>query len=431
MRRLLVSWSLAALALVVAAVAPGVASAVTYAPVDRPGPAFDVSQAALDASLSCSPGVDNAARAPVLLVPGTGATPVDNYSWNYEPQFKALGIPWCAVTLPQHANGDIQVAGEYVANAIRTLHRRAGRRIAIIGHSQGGMVPRWALRFWPDTRAMVDDMIGFAPTNHGTAVAGLACGSGCSAADWQQSNKSNFIKALNSYQETFPGISYTDVYTHFDEEVQPNSDSSGTSSLHGGGGQIANIAVQDVCPTDVVEHLGIGTYDNVAYNIAIDALDHPGPADPQRIPATVCLTPLMPGVSPITGPGAGLQALIDDETSPSTKLPAEPPLACYVMASCPAAVQPAKGVGGSRRRCSRPHGLFVRLPVPRHSRIVRAVVRVDGRVARRVHGRRLVRIGLPVLHAGRHRVRVLMTTSGGRRVVVTRRYLVCGLAKLA
>ncbi len=88
-------------------------------------------------------------------VPGTGATPKDNFSWNYEPALSARHIPWCAVSLPDAGNNDIQVAGQYLVYSIRTMYARAGRPIGIIGHSQGGMAPRWALRFWPDTLPMV------------------------------------------------------------------------------------------------------------------------------------------------------------------------------------------------------------------------------------------------------------------------------------
>jgi hypothetical protein len=309
-------------------------SAAAYAPVTEPGPALSPAPALLRASLSCSPGVVNASRAPVLLVHGTGSDVKSNWSWTYEPALDKLHIPWCAVQLPDHANGDIQTNGEYVVYAIRTVYARAGRRIAIIGHSQGGMLPRWALRFWPDTRHMVDDMIGFAPTNHGTTVARTTCQQSCSAADWQQRDDSRFIAALNSGQETFPGISYTDVYTHTDEEVQPNMNDHGSSSLHGGGGRITNVATQEICPRDTYEHLAIGTIDPVAYAIAVDALDHPGPADAKRIDRAVCGAQFQPGVDPATFPQNAAAALADLETSPATDIPAEPPLRCYVTASC-------------------------------------------------------------------------------------------------
>src|SRR5665213_3046609 len=108
-----------------------------------------------------------------------------------------------------------------MVSAIRTMYSRAGRRVSIIGHSQGGMVGRWALRFWPDTRTMVDDLIGIAPSNNGSILARVTCQNGCSPADWQQSSGSHFLTALNSDQETFPGISYSVILSRYDEEAVP------------------------------------------------------------------------------------------------------------------------------------------------------------------------------------------------------------------
>jgi triacylglycerol esterase/lipase EstA (alpha/beta hydrolase family) len=337
--------------LVCAFFATASAQAITYAPVDKAGPPLSVPQSTLDASLECNGTL--AGHTPVLLVPGTGSNPHSNFSWNWEPALEKLGIPWCGVTLPKNALGDIQVAGEYVVNAIRAMHTAAGGKISIIGHSQGGMLPRWALRFWPDTRALVDDQIGFAPSNHGTTGAEFLCSISCAAADWQQSDRSEFIKALNSYQETFPGISYTEVYTHTDEVVTPNSDDSGSSSLHGGRGEITNEAIQQICPLDLDEHLAIGTQDNVAYALAVDALSHPGPANPAAIPSSVCSQPLMPGINPATylldSGSAGADLLANTLAAPAVK--SEPPLRCYVTASCP---ESAKGEGasaGRKRKC--------------------------------------------------------------------------------
>ena len=358
----------AAVASAAALALPASAAAITYAPVNQPGPALSVPQSALDASLLCTGDVAGASRAPVLLVPGTGSNPPHNFGWNWEPALNQLGIPWCAVTLPKNALGDVQEAGEYVVNAIRTMYARAGRKIAIIGHSQGGMLPRWALRFWPDTRAMVDDDIGFAASNHGTTGSQFVCNLPCPEAFWQQSDTAQFIKALNSYQETFPGISYTEVYSHTDEIVTPNSDDNGSSSLHGGGGEIENEAVQEICPTDLNEHNALGTVDNVAYALAIDALDHAGPANPSRISQSVCTQPFMPGVNPATGltdaASTAADLLANIATYPGVT--AEPPLKCYVTASCPASGVAAKkakcrkkgrrhAVAGKKRRCKKRH----------------------------------------------------------------------------
>ena len=330
---------------------PATASAIDYAPVNTPGPPLIVPQSDLDSSLACN-GNLAAGPTPVLLVHGTGSNPHDNFSWNWGPALNDLGTAWCTVALPGNGMDDIQVGGEYVVNAIRTMHALAGRRISIIGHSQGGMIPRWALRFWPDTRSMVDDQIGLAPSNHGTASAQFTCLPDCAPAIWQQRDDSQFIKALNSHQETFAGISYTEIYSHLDLIVTPNFDDTGSSSLHTGDGQITNVAVQDVCPLDVSDHLLVGIQNLVAYDLAIDALEHPGPADPARAKASdpgIC-TPLalMPGIDPLTGPAAAATAAANLLATIATypRVPAEPALACYVTAGCgqapPAAGQATK-----------------------------------------------------------------------------------------
>ena len=102
------------------------------------------------------------------------------------------------------------------------MHSAAGRKIGVLGFSQGGMVPRWAFRFWPDTRAMVDDDIGLDASNHGTQNSEFcAAVKSCPAAFWQQRASAEFIKALNSFKETFAGISYTEIYSRNDEVVTP------------------------------------------------------------------------------------------------------------------------------------------------------------------------------------------------------------------
>jgi hypothetical protein len=273
-----------------------------------------------------------------MLIPGTGATPAENWSWTYQPALDKLGIPWCTLELPEHNTADIADNAQYVTHAIRVMHAAAGRKISLIGHSQGGMLPRTALRWWPDTRAMVDDVIGFAASNHGTLQAVATCTQSCDKAAWQQRADSQFIAALNSPQETFPGISYTNVYTRTDEIVTPSQDDTGSSSLHGGGGAIENVAIQEVCALNVFEHYTIGTVDNTAYMLAIDALNHDGPAVPSRIDPLSCLTLLMPGINLLTFAQDAVTALAAVATFQGTPVGAEPPLRCWMLAA---------GCGGS------------------------------------------------------------------------------------
>jgi triacylglycerol esterase/lipase EstA (alpha/beta hydrolase family) len=291
-----------------------------------------VEAAKLRQALSCTENLANATRAPVLLVPGTMVTPHEHFSWNYMRSFDQMGWPYCSVTTPKNASGDMQIAGEYVVHAIRTMHKVSGRRIALLGGSQGGSLPRWALRFWPDTRAMVDDHIGLAPTNHGGQAIARFCVPNCAPAIWQQIWGSDFMLAMNSGQQTFPGISYTEVYSHHDRVVTPADDDTGASSLHGGGGRITNVALQDICPANTADHNQTASYDPVGYALAIDALTHDGPADPVRIDGAVCTQLFPPGVDPATFPTAyaHANAVIWYQLITADRTDEEPPLRCYV-----------------------------------------------------------------------------------------------------
>jgi triacylglycerol esterase/lipase EstA (alpha/beta hydrolase family) len=325
--------ALEVVSMVVPATSAAGAQAFSYAPVNRPGPPLGVPAAALAQSLTCTGDMAGADRAPVLLVPGTWATPREQYGWNYMRAFDALGWPYCTVTTPKYAMGDMQISGEYVVHAIRTMYERSGRRIAVLGGSQGGSLPRWALRFWPDTRSMVEDHVGLAPTNHGGQGLVTLCAPNCAPALWQQLYQSNFVRAMNSGQETFPGISYTEAYTHQEQFATPASDDTGTSSLHGGGGRIVNVALQDVCPVHLADHFKAVTYDAVGYALAIDALTHDGPADPARIDRAVCAEEFQPGVDPVTFPATWVKlgATVMSRQATAEREEEEPPLRPYVM----------------------------------------------------------------------------------------------------
>lgn len=130
-------------------------------------------------------------------------------------------------------------------------------------------MPRFALRFWPDTRHFIRHLIAFSPSNHGTLTADTACSViPCAPSLQQQRLYSDFICALNSYQETFSGISYTNILTRTDEIILPRTSSELIEKT-----QVRNIYIQDLCPFRLFsEHLAVGTYDYCAYVLAISAL---------------------------------------------------------------------------------------------------------------------------------------------------------------
>ena len=358
-----------------------------FAPVDSPAPGLSVPERRLAAAVGCSGGVERAPRAPVLLVHGTSLTREENWSASYGPALSSLGIPWCAVALPDRATGDIQTHAEYVVHAIRQMRRRAGRRIAIVGASQGGMLPRWAFRFWPDTRAMVDDVVALAPPNHGTSRGHLPCRSTCRPAHWQQLSGSRFIRALNSSKETFQGISYTNVYTRLDEVVTPPE----SAELHTGDGRITNVAVQEICPVDLADHVTLALANATGFALAMDALARDGPADVATVGARGCAQPRIPGFDAARLASFTASYLANREAGVAP-VRAEPPLRCYVTVACPRAgaallrlrlaVSPRRVIAGRRVRLR----VLVRVRVARRLRAVRGAV-VDAAGRRHVTGR--------------------------------------------
>lgn len=128
--------------------------------------------------------------------------------------------------------------------------------------------------------------------------------------------------------------------------MQPNTGPDPSSGLYTGDGQITNVAIQQICPTDLNEHLAVGTTDPVAYALAVDALTHPGPAAPASIPKSVCSQLYMPGVNPldvntemqVLAGAPGLLSVpvgsLAYTTSGAPEDYREPPLACYVYVDC-------------------------------------------------------------------------------------------------
>lgn len=304
----------ALVALSMALAAPAVVHAVE--------PRLNTPAAKLEAALTCHGELVDSKRTPVLLVHGTNVTREENWDWSYARGLDAQKIPWCAPQIPLRATGDLQDNVEYVVYATKFMARKAGRRISIVGASQGGMLPRWMLRFWPSTRKMVDDMIGVVPSNHGTDAAG--CEATCQPAGHQQSTGSNFLKALNAKRETWSGVSYTNIVTKRDTVVVPYT----SGELTTGAGRITNVATQDVCPTDLLEHILTPTIGTVAFALMLDALNRGGPANASHVKRRGCLQPAIGGQDLLGG--ARALVTVTEGRGKAAPTSSEPPLRCYV-----------------------------------------------------------------------------------------------------
>jgi triacylglycerol lipase len=325
----------AAVAALAVAVLAAVIPAAAVAAAEEPE--LSVDEQTLDAALEC-PDELVAEHDPVLLVHGTGPTPRENFGWNLLPQLEADGFDVCTVELPSRALGDIQVASEFVVHAVRAIHGRTGGQVDIAGHSQGGLEPRWAMAWWPSIRPMVGDLVTFASPHHGTVVTDVACvASRCWPAVHQMRPGSAFLTALHA-QEDLSEVDVTSLGSVMDELVQPPE----TIVLEGA----SNIILQDVCPGRPVTHLSI-VADALAYALLLDAFDHDGGADPDRLPDDICLQGMIDEAGPedlltldmLFGFLDG--TALDPDVPRSLLTEEEPPLAPY--ATAPAGDEEAEG----------------------------------------------------------------------------------------
>ncbi len=230
---------------------------------------------------------------PVVLVHGTLGNSVDNWL-GLAPYLKSRG--YCVYSLDYgqlpgvplfHGLGPIDKSAEQLAVFVdKVLAATGAAKADLVGHSQGGMMPRYYLKFLGGA-AKVDALVGLAPDNHGTDLDGLthllpyfpgaedllkATTPGLA----DQITGSAFLTKLNVGGDTVPGVRYTVIATKYDEVVTPWR----TQYLSGSG--VRNVLLQDLCPLDLSEHLAIGLFDRIAFHEVANALD------PAHATATTC-----------------------------------------------------------------------------------------------------------------------------------------------
>jgi hypothetical protein len=248
------------------------------------------------ATLHCQGDLAHSPHPPVLLIPGTGVTAEENWSWGYEHALRQRGEGVCTIDLPQRSTVDMQDSLPITAAAIRAVSRRAGgRRIATIGHSQGAAQAVLALRFWPKLARHVDDVIGLSGAyDRGSAAIAGDCAQRCIPPFWQFVPGSMMLRSLAT-RAMPPGPSVTAIGTLYDTVVTPQP---AANFVPGG----RSMQIQDICPdrrfANGLDHIHMAA-DAVAYALAIDALDHPGPADPARVSRLTCAQDIFPGADPV------------------------------------------------------------------------------------------------------------------------------------
>jgi triacylglycerol esterase/lipase EstA (alpha/beta hydrolase family) len=247
---------------------------------------------------SCKPSA--AHPVPVILVHGTFADMSD--SWQalspllYNNGYCVFALNYGSYngsgSVGVYATGDIAASAQQLAAFVnKVLTATGAQKVDLVGHSQGGMMPRYYIKNLGGA-SKVDTLVGLAPSNHGTTLEGLftlagyfpgassLVGADCPACEEQEAG-SSFITALNAGGETVPSVKYTVIESDNDEVVTPY-----TSAFLSPARNVTNILLQNQCALDQGEHLSM-PYDHIADADVLTALD---PADPQH-PAC---TPVLP-----------------------------------------------------------------------------------------------------------------------------------------
>lgn len=184
-----------------------------------------------------------------------------------------------ALDYGDRATGPIEDSAAQLGDFVdRVLAATGAPKVHLVGHSQGGMMPRYYIKNLGG-EPFVEDLVGLAPSNHGTEVssgdgwAGWGTGEWCTACEQQQAG-SDSLTALNTPDETPGAVDYTQVVTVHDQVVVPY-----TSGFLTEDAQSVNVTLQDRCPGEPTEHLGIPMSPQ-AIAWVLEAFGRPGPADP-------------------------------------------------------------------------------------------------------------------------------------------------------
>ena len=231
---------------------------------------------------SCKPSATH--PRPVVLVHGTLGNSVDNWL-GLAPYLVNRG--YCVFSLDYgqlpgvpffHGLGPIDKSAEQLDTYVDNVLAATGASKAdLIGHSQGGMMPRYYLKFLGGADK-VNALIGLAPDNHGTTLSGLVkllpyfpgaedllTSATPGLAD--QMVGSAFLTKLNEGGDTVPDVRYTVISTKYDEVATP------WRTQYLDGANVHNVLLQDLCAVDLSEHVAIGLLDRIAFHEVANALD--------------------------------------------------------------------------------------------------------------------------------------------------------------
>ena len=273
---------------------------------------------------------------PVVLVHGTFAN--ENFSWQTlapllsDAGYCVFGLNYGATswttTYGDHTYGidDVEhsaqqlenfVAGAVLPDTFEPTMNAAGypagghpTQVDMVGHSQGGMMPRYLIDTTSSSgypglghAAQVHTLVGLAPSNHGADAEGLVpvfdrlfgsnvysfpTTAGCPACGEQEAG-SPFLQALDGHPDA-AGVNYYVIESNKDEVVTPY-----TSAFLPTTENVQDVTLQKQCPTDLTDHIGI-IYDPAALEDVTNTLANNG-TTATPLPQPSCPAAVLPVLS--------------------------------------------------------------------------------------------------------------------------------------
>jgi triacylglycerol esterase/lipase EstA (alpha/beta hydrolase family) len=234
---------------------------------------------------------------PIILINGTTATQGVNWGVGAavlaNAGYKVYTFNYGNVTsnpnFPIQATDDIRVSGLQLAAEVDMVLAETGApKVILIGHSQGGgILPVYYINNLGGADK-VSQLIGIAPSNHGTDLDGLiglqdlpilgplliAFANAFGPALEQQVLGNEFQQDVYGNGDTRPGVLYTTIASMNDEVVTPYTQ----QALDGP--NVTNIVLQDLYPRLPAGHGGVVLSPQV-WSVVLDALASNPQANPQ------------------------------------------------------------------------------------------------------------------------------------------------------
>jgi triacylglycerol esterase/lipase EstA (alpha/beta hydrolase family) len=190
------------------------------------------------------------------------------YGFNYGET--AASLPLIPFITPGRidALGHIEHSAEELSSFVsKVLSKTKAAKVDLVGHSQGGMMPNYYIKYLGGA-AKVNELIGLAPSNHGTTLDGLTklvevfpfAGEvigglleflGAPSLPEQEIGSTFIKKLFGSGEPVVSGVRYVVIESTHDEVVTPYTNAFLS------GPNVTDITIQSQCPNDPTAHIGM------------------------------------------------------------------------------------------------------------------------------------------------------------------------------